>query len=42
MLEKVGGRDSLPMLKAARAGADAELLVRIESAEKSINQRLGQ
>jgi hypothetical protein len=42
MLAKVGGADSLPLLTAARTGADPELLVRIESAEKSIRERLGQ
>jgi len=42
MLVKVGGRDSLPLLKAARVGADAELLIRIEAAEKAIHERLGE
>lgn len=42
MLGKVGGRASLPVLKAARAGADPELLVRIEAAEKAIRARLGE
>ncbi len=42
MLGKVGGRDSLPALEAARAGAVPELLLRIETAEKSIRERLGE
>ena len=42
MLGKVGGRDSLPILKATRVGADPELLVRIEAAEKAIRERLGE
>ena len=42
MLVKVGGRASLPMLKAARAGAEPELLIRIEAAEKAIHERLGE
>ncbi|MEI7910768.1 MAG: hypothetical protein WCK77_14115 [Verrucomicrobiota bacterium] len=42
MLGEVGGRASLPVLKASRVGADAELLVRIETAEKAIRQRLGE
>lgn len=40
MLGKVGGDDSLPVLEAAREGADAELRSRIETAEKSIRARL--
>ena len=42
MLGLVGGRDSLPVLKAARPGADPELRVRIEAAEKAIHERLGE
>ncbi len=42
ILGLVGGRDSLPVLKAARTGADPELLVRIEAAEKSIHKRIGE
>ncbi|KAB2641800.1 MAG: hypothetical protein DVB25_00525 [Verrucomicrobia bacterium] len=39
MLGKVGGSASLPVLNAVRAGADPELLVRIETAEKAIRER---
>ncbi len=42
VLGKVGGSDSLELLKSAREGAGQELLVRIETAEKEIHQRLGQ
>lgn len=42
MLGKVGGPDSLPVLKSARAGADSELLLRIDAAEKSIRERRGE
>ena len=42
MLGTVGGRDSLPLLKAARADASPELVVRLDAAEKSIHQRLGE
>lgn len=42
MLGKVGGSASLPVLDAARVGADPELLVRIEAAEKAIRERSGE
>ena len=42
MLGKVGGQDSLSLLKTARIGADPELLIRIEAAEKAIHARLGE
>ena len=43
VLGKVGGRDSLELLKTtAREGADQELRVRIETAEKAIHGRLGE
>ena len=42
MLGKVGGTESLAVLKTARLGADPELRVRIETAEKSIRERLGE
>lgn len=42
MLGKVGGPDSLALLNGARAGADPELLIRIEAAEKAIRLRLGE
>jgi len=38
----VGGSASLPVLDGARAGADPELLVRIEAAEKAIRERSGE
>ena len=41
MLAKVGGTDSLALLATARVGADPELLVRIDTAEKAIRERLG-
>jgi len=40
MLGIVGGPQSLPVLRAARAGADPELVVRLDAAEKSIRARL--
>ncbi|KAB2639542.1 MAG: hypothetical protein DVB26_06800 [Verrucomicrobia bacterium] len=39
MLGKVGGSASLSVLETARAGADPELLVRIETAENAIRER---
>jgi hypothetical protein len=42
MLGKVGGHDSLQLLKAARTGADTGLTVRIDAAEQSIRARLGE
>ena len=42
MLGKVGGAASLTVLEAVRAGADPELLVRIETAEKAIRKRLAE
>lgn len=42
VLGKVGGRDSLPLLEAAREGADREMKVRIENAAKAIHERLGE
>ena len=42
MLGNVGGSASLEVLNAARTGADPELLVRIETAEKAIRERLGE
>ncbi len=40
MLGKIGGADSLPLLTAARVGADPELRVRIDAAEMAIRARL--
>jgi hypothetical protein len=40
MLGKIGGADSLPVLAAARFGADPELRVRIDAAEAAIRARL--
>lgn len=42
VLGKVGGSDSLQLLKSARERAGQELVVRIETAEKEIHQRLGE
>ena len=42
ILGRVGGTDSLPVLAAATAGADSELRVLLEQAQKSIRARLGQ
>ncbi len=42
ILGKVGGTDSLPVLKAAEAGADAELKVLLSQAEKSIESRIAE
>jgi hypothetical protein len=42
VLGKVGGRDSLKLMETARQGANQELLVRIETAEKAIHERLGE
>ncbi len=42
LLGRVGGTDSLPVLKAAGAKADPELKVLLEQAEKSILSRAGQ
>lgn len=42
LLGKVGGRNSLTLLESARQGADNEMKVRIETAEKAIRQRQGQ
>ena len=41
LLGRVGGADSLPLLDAALAGADAELKVLIEKASAAIRKRLG-
>ena len=42
ILGRVGRADSLPVLSAAAAGADSELRVLLEQAQKSIRTRLGQ
>lgn len=42
LLGRVGGTDSLPVLKAAAAGADPELKVLLDQAEKSIRSRVGE
>jgi hypothetical protein len=42
ILGQVGGADSLPVLKTAEAGADAELKVLLSQAEKSIQSRIGE
>ena len=39
VLGKVGGAESLKLLESARGGADNEMKVRIENAEKAIRQR---
>ncbi|NQX01821.1 hypothetical protein HQ447_14290 [bacterium] len=41
ILGRVGGADSLPILAAGGAGADAELKVLLEQAQRSIRTRLG-
>lgn len=41
LLARVGGKDSLPLIAAARDGADAEMRVLIERAETAIKARLG-
>lgn len=41
ILGRVGGADSLPLLAAAGAGADPELKVLLEQAQRSIRGRLG-
>ena len=42
LLGRVGGEESLPVLKAATAGADSEMRVLIEKATASILSRMGQ
>jgi len=42
ILGRVGGADSLPVLAAAATGADSELRVLLEQAQKAIRTRLGQ
>jgi len=42
LLGRVGGEDSLPVLKSATAGADSEMRVLIEKATASILSRMGQ
>lgn len=41
ILGRVGGADSLPVLELAMSGADSELRVLLDQAEKSIKARLG-
>jgi hypothetical protein len=41
LLGRVGGADSLPVLEAARAGADSELRVLIEKSTAAIRGRIG-
>ncbi len=40
ILGRVGGAESLPVLTAAQVGADSELRVLVEQAQKSINTRI--
>lgn len=42
ILGRVGGTDSLPILAAAVPGADSELRILLDQAQKSIRSRLGQ
>lgn len=42
ILGRVGGTDSLPVLKSAASGADSELKVLLAQAEQSILSRIGQ